>query len=187
MRRWLLMLMVFLLIPGAALAGGGGSIRLARSIYKVAVGKHPVYLQLLQHDHYPRTDAKVTITAHSPNGTDIITNAELDPTYGDLWVFKGNLPVDRPGVWQVTITTTESEIIFPPYQFQVEVMPAGTKLPDPGPVAPFRDASSLQGSAPVAAAPARPAGWVWPAGAASAGVLALVGYVAWRRQGARAG
>ncbi|MDB4897095.1 MAG: hypothetical protein JWN15_3357 [Firmicutes bacterium] len=204
MRRWLLMLVAFLLIPGAALAGGSGNIQLARPVEKLAVGKHPLYFQLLQHGHYPRMDAKVTIRAHSPNGTDIFTSAEIDPTYGDLYVYTGNLALDRQGVWQVTISTTESQIFFPPYEFQVDVLPAGTKLPDPGKVEPYRDTAAMSSapgasppvsSTPVSTAPApastalassppgRPAGWVWPVTGACAAAVALAGYLAWRRQG----
>jgi hypothetical protein len=133
--RWSLLLLAILclLIPTTALAGGGGHIRLSRPLDQVAAGKVQIYLQALQHDVYPRTDARVTMTAKSPSGKVLTAQAALDPQYEADGLYTASLTLNETGVWELTIQA-EDEIFFPPLTQKVTVVAAGTKLPDPGPI-----------------------------------------------------
>lgn len=127
-----------ILMAGVAAAGGAGSIQLVRPVEKVAVGEVTVYLQALQHNVHPVNDATVTLTAVGPDGTTVTASGERDAAFGNDNVYVVRAVLDKPGTWKATLTA-ESVIWFPPFPFEVEVLPAGSKVPDPGPVRPHKE------------------------------------------------
>lgn len=158
MKRWgiLLGITVSLLVSGIAVAGGAGSIRLARPLDRVAAGEALLYLQALQHDIHPLPDAKVTVKGSGPQGTGFEVEAKLDPAYGEKHVYQARLPLKAEGRWQLTVTAGHW-VQFPPVTLSVEVLPAGSNLPEPGPVRPQGSESAGHSHAGAPAAPAAPA------------------------------
>jgi hypothetical protein len=127
-----------LLLAGTALAGGWGSLRLARSFDRVAEGDVELYVQALQHDVHPLGDAAVTLTAVGPDGSGLSVRGGLDPTFGKANVYLVKVRLDRPGSWQMRLEAKHG-VVFPALTFTTEVLPAGSSLPDPGPVQPYQE------------------------------------------------
>lgn len=201
--------LTLLLLPSLVAAGGAGNIKLSRPVAQVARGNAEIYLQALQHDTHPVSDATVTVVGQGPNGQTFTASGQLDNAFGTDNVYKVTVPFEQAGDWKLTITA-KSSIYFPPLTVPVQVVAAGTKLPDPGPVQPFRQGAadghahshapaqttgSSAATAPpavaqtqTAAAASAPAPAVqdrtlwWAAAAVVAAGLGGAGFLLWRRR-----
>lgn len=197
MKRWGISwgILLVLLVPGAAAAGGAGSVRLARPLERVAAGESVLYFQALQHNVHPLGDATVTVKASGPDGKSFEVGARIDPAFGENHVYQARLPLEAVGPWHLTIEAAHS-IFFPPLTLAVEVLAAGASAPDPGPVKPYVEAGaghshgevtarepaepgpvpSVEGaSASVPAAIPAQAASPWALGAGAAAVAAAAG------------
>lgn len=144
--------LALLLLPALATAGGGGHMFLSRPVDRVAAGTTEIYLQALQHDVHPVSDATVTVVGKGPNGAAVTAAGTLENAWGTDNVYKVLLPLDQVGDWKLTINA-KSMIFFPPLDLTVQVLPAGTQLPAPGPVKPFHSAAGDGHDHTVTAAP----------------------------------
>lgn len=137
----MVLILILLLVPTVAFAGGAGNMKLARAVDRVALGQVTIYLQALQHNQHALADAEINVSAKAPDGSTVLTQGVLDPSYGKDHVFVVTLPLAQTGSWQVEITA-KHWVIFPPLVVSVDVQPKGTILPDPGPVRPFDSVTS---------------------------------------------
>lgn len=196
MKRWLMGLLVLvLLIPTTALAGGGGNVRLSRPVTKVAVGEVPIYLQALQHDVYPVDDAVVTITGLLDGVKVSEATAKLDPAFGGDNVYSAPFQFDRPGKWTLQVQAN-SRIHFPLYRFDVEVLPAGAVVEPLGKLKIMERGSGTNHAstalvereapepkyAPGPAKPARAAPWISGGVVGAAALAGTAVLLLWRRR-----
>lgn len=136
-KRWgliLTMVLMLMALPAAAQAGRWGNVHLSRPVDVVAVGKVPVFFQVLQHDHYPIEAEVVTVTITAPDGSVTEAPALLDPAFGADNVYRLDLLFSRPGTWKLTFVVKEPGMHFPPLTKTVDVKPVGSTMAPMGPI-----------------------------------------------------
>jgi MYXO-CTERM domain-containing protein len=154
----LLAILVLMLIPGVALAGGGGPIRLAKPIEKATVGEVTVQYQLMQHGQTPRGEGTSLVFATGPDGKTARVQGILDKTGPGDNVWFAKVPMTQPGTWKVKVTATHPDLYFEELHVSVE----------------------------VASAPKSSTSIPYVGGAVGAtGLLALAGFFFWRRYAAQ--
>lgn len=187
MRRGIILaaLLAGLLLPGLALAGGGGNVKLSRSISTVGRGVVPVYFQVLQHGTHPVEADQMTVKVTAPDGRSETMTVQPDPAFGADYVYRADVNFSQTGDWRLELVAEQSYLHFPRAATVVTVKPSGVTLPDQLHI--YERGAGPTGTATRVTRPVPDPGGTTPgvvlAGTSVVGVAALAGAVLlWQRR-----